>query len=214
VSKAAELFRDLVAIRQAHNSDVERYRVAWEQEELRLRERFGEHFDKATKNLPKGEAIREAYQITWTVMNLVAERERAGMPEELKAFLADARENLRGVVTDAVEAMVREPRKAVAEAVKNLAERIRDRGRYGQGAFDRVKEALDKFRSFAELTDDALLQSVKDVRDMISGEDPDHVKDNEDAGLALAEALESVGREAEDEVAIEATYRRFTRNVD
>lgn len=97
---------------------------------------------------------------------------------ELAEHADVVRETCARQVQLAIESMIAEPRRELADTLQNIEDLISNQGRITTRTFDRVRRALEKLQNFSFVTDSALMQKMQQLNTMLADTIPSQLNDS------------------------------------
>lgn len=134
--------------------------------------------------------------------------------DELAAHADVVRETCARQVQLAIESMIAEPRKELAETLQNVEDLISTQGRITSRTFDRVRRAMDKLQNFSFVTDAALMQRMQQLNTMLADTIPSRLNnvspDTARATTNFSAELARIRQDLLDPVVMEADLASFS----
>ena len=130
-----------------------------------------EVFNQVAKSVPLSSAdIRRKFYIDVVPVELAGTDGNAEILTEgaLSDHADVVREACQRRVEEAIEEMIRGPRKQLADALSNLHNLIERDGRVSDRSFKPVREAISKIRLFGFVANDELLQKIKELENRLN----------------------------------------------
>ncbi len=104
--------------------------------------------------------------------------------EDLENHADVVRETCQRQVQLAIESMIAEPRRELAETIENIETLIADRGKISTRTFDRVHRAMEKLNNFSFVANDALMTRLQRLNTMLDTTVPARLTDTDAATVA------------------------------
>lgn len=134
--------------------------------------------------------------------------------EELAEHADVVRETCARQVQLAIESMIAEPRRELADTLQNIEDLISNQGRITSRTFDRVRRAMDKLENFSFVTDNALMQRITELNGMLSDTIPSQLNastpDTSRAAANFSAGLAVIRQELLDPVIMESDLASFS----
>lgn len=108
---------------------------------------------------------------------------------DLEAHAAVVRETCQQQVEMAIESMIAEPRRELAETLQNIETLIADNGRVTSRTFDRVRRAMEKLRNFSFVANDALMARISQLDQILEDTVPSSLSSTTAESTAAARAF-------------------------
>lgn len=212
--KAEELFSRLTLQRTELEEAADKFCTAEEYQAMieSLDKDLGQLSWAAVRHLPTIKELRGKFGMDWFVIP-IAEPGQA-LASNTSGYVREARETLNKVVMESVEAMVKEPRQKLAEAVRKLKEQVsRDSRRVRTDSLASVRNAFEEYKNWAFMSDEQTMQALKEVEDQLGGLKPQQVNSNDMVAAGLNEGLAVLQKQLNDEEAILHGFNKFRRAV-
>lgn len=167
-------------------------------------------------NIPRSPAaMAKKFNIGLIPVRLAGRTAQTLSLHDLGAYANMVQDTVVATVREAIESMITGPREELAEALRNLDELLSRSGRVTQRTFDVVRRAIDKLRAFEFVANEDLLRQIRSFEQRMQATDPRSLIDQASVRLTFRSALDSLLKEAQDEVKAEADANRFvhTRRV-
>lgn len=213
LNRAQKLFETLHRIREELDATVERLvRRGYDGLLGEIKDELGNKaFAVAQSFIPDCDEMVGRFGLIWAMIPLETGKHLGALgPAEAVEYVEEARAQLRQMLQESVEAMIRQPRKELAAAVVNLADLI-DREGVRRGTLDRVQRAFEKLRGFQFLADAQLLDEMREVEQHLGDRGPRDLNRAKKEGMVvttgLTAALRKLGDTASDLGAMDAAAR-------
>lgn len=159
--------------------------------------------------------LRRRFYVRALPITIGGTSEQVGL-EEIEAYSDQIRESVATQVEEAISQMISGPREALAEALGNLHDLIKDEGRVTQKSFKPVIAAIEKIRSFKFIANDELLASISAMERRLDAADPKTLNPVTAASNGLFTAIEALQAEVADADKRASDAARFGRgrNLD
>lgn len=109
--------------------------------------------------------------------------------EDLENHADVVRETCQRQVQLAIESMIAEPRRELAETIENIETLIADRGKISTRTFDRVHRAMEKLNNFSFVANDALMTRLQQLNTMLDTTIPARLNDTDADTVASTAAF-------------------------
>lgn len=131
--------------------------------------------------------------------------------DDLSAHADVIRAACQRKVDEAIEAMVEEPRKQLAEAIGNLQELVSRGGRVTAKSFNPLQAAIEKIRAFAFVADDELLSTIDQLERRLGSTQANSLTATTLVSSGLSQLLGTVSDSVNDASRQSADMVRFGR---
>jgi len=119
--------------------------------------------------------------------------------EDLSTHADVVRETCARQVQLAIESMIMEPRRELAESLQNVETLIQDRGRLSERTFTKVRRAIEKLNTFSFVANEGLLQKIQQLNTLLDDTVPSRLQ--LDTATANTQAFSAAIAEIRTEIA-------------
>lgn len=176
-----------------------------------------EHTDRLVWNrvatrIPTKQSIRSKFYIDVTPVYLHGNELETGV-EEIQEYSDRIYASVERQVESAIESMVAEPRKKLAESLQNFHELVSRSGKVTQKSFKPIRAAFDKLQLFNFMADSDLMQNIQHFMGRLDNLDPKDINETTAANNGLLDAIEVLEQEVLDAEARSKDIQTFGRGV-
>lgn len=166
----------------------------------------------AQRHLPLLKDLRDKFGMDWFVIPIA--EPGAAITENSSLYVKEAQATLNKVVMESVEAMVREPRLKLAEAVASLKQQVsRDSRRIRSDTISSVRNAFQEYQNWAFMADDQTLAILRELEEKLVDVKPKEINSNQSIADGLNEGLAALQVQLKDEDAVLHGFNKFRRAV-
>lgn len=126
-------------------------------------------------------------------------------------LVGEARQQMNRYAEQFVEAMAREPRQQLQEAVDNMLTSLREGRRIVPGTIAQIERAVELLRGFRFLADSELLRQMDRMEAQLQAVTVAQLNSDTEIGSRLAAVLQPVSAQAANILAVESSVRNFRR---
>lgn len=157
---------------------------------MRQIETRGECWEYVRTKIPKSkEAMFRKFDLGVFPIELSGTAPGQVSMEDLENHADVVRETCRRQVQLAIESMIAEPRRELAETIENIETLIADKGKISTRTFDRVHRAMEKLNNFSFVANAALMERLQRLNTMLDTTVPARLTDNDPATVASTAAF-------------------------
>lgn len=170
---------------------------------MRQLETRGECWEYVRTKIPKSkEAMFRKFDLGVFPIELSGTAPGQVSMEDLENHADVVRETCQRQVQLAIESMIAEPRRELAETIENIETLIADRGKISTRTFDRVHRAMEKLNNFSFVANAELMTRLQQLNTMLDTTVPARLNDTDAATVAstaqFAAELASIRQELVD----------------
>lgn len=213
--KAEELFSKLTVIREDLLTQAKKFCTEETYNSMleTLRADLKDAYDAAVRHVPARAAMLRKFGMDWFVIPIGEPGDK--LTDNASMYVKQAQATLNKVVMESVEAMVREPRQRLLEAVHSLVEQVgRDNRRIRNDTLGNVRNAFEEFRNWAFLSDAKTLEAIAKAEQSMLGVEAKQVNADEQISSGIGVALSALKTSLLDEAATVEGFNKFRRSVD
>lgn len=152
-------------------------------------------WERVSSRIPQRTVIRQKFYIDIVPVYLQAGDDQIVGHDEIKQYETHIRSSIHRYIEDAIETVVAEPRKRLAESLQGLHDVISRDGRVTQKSFKPVRDAIRKVRMFEFISSKELLQNIKNIEDRLNLTDPGTLNSVTATSNGLLTAIETLEQE-------------------
>ena len=157
---------------------------------MRQIETRGECWEYVRTKIPKSkEAMFRKFDLGVFPIELSGTAPGQVSMKDLEDHADVVRETCQRQVQLAIESMIAEPRRELAETIENIETLIADRGKISTRTFDRVHRAMEKLNNFSFVANDALMERLQRLNTMLDTTVPARLTDTDAATVASTAAF-------------------------
>lgn len=152
---------------------------------MRQLETRGECWEYVRTKIPKSkEAMFRKFDLGVFPIELSGTAPGQVSMEDLENHADVVRETCQRQVQLAIESMIAEPRRELAETIENIETLIADRGKISTRTFDRVHRAMEKLNNFSFVANAELMTRLQQLNTMLDTTVPARLNDTDAATVA------------------------------
>lgn len=152
---------------------------------MRQIETRGECWEYVRTKIPKSkEAMFRKFDLGVFPIELSGTAPGQVSMEDLENHADVVRETCQRQVQLAIESMIAEPRRELAETIENIETLIADRGKITTRTFDRVHRAVEKLNNFSFVANAELMSRLQQLNTMLDSTVPARLTDTDAATVA------------------------------
>jgi hypothetical protein len=212
--KAEELFEKLANIRAELDAAADKFCTPEEYEAMikDLDTDLAGSAWVAQRHLPLLKDLRGKFGMDWFVIPIA--EPGSAMTDNSSLYVKEAQATLNKVVMESVEAMVKEPRQNLADAVARLKEQVsKDSRRIRSDTINSVRSAFQEYQNWAFMADDQTLTALQELEGKLEGVKPKEINSNQSVADGLNVGLTALQNQLKDEDAILHGFNKFRRAV-
>jgi hypothetical protein len=217
IDKADELFQKLSNFRAELNEKADKFCVKDEYEKMmaNLRTDLGADAWIAIRHVPSISAIRAKFGMDWFVVPIGEPADALKDRSAQSVYVQQAQDTLNKVVLQSVEAMVKEPRQKLHDAVSKLSLQLgKDNRRIRADSIEAVKTAFNEYRNWAFISDEDTLKALTEVEASLNEVEPKQINSSNEVAGILSSALTVLQTQVADEAAMLDGFKKFRRAVE